>query len=240
MEGHGGGPGARSRRPGADAPGRGGGAGRGRGGGGDGAVRGGDRGSATVWTAFAACALCVVFGAVLALGQAVTARHRAGGAADLAALAAADRALWGEGDACAAAVRVAEAQGATVVGCRVREDIADVTARATSGPWSTEAASRAGPAGLPGLPGLPGLSGLPGLPGLSGQPGLPGLGGLQGLRGLQGPQGLSAGPAQRADLPGPSARAGIADLPGPSAPSRVTGKGRSPPGAVPGTRGGVR
>ncbi|WP_370531932.1 pilus assembly protein TadG-related protein, partial [Streptomyces venezuelae] len=56
----------------------------------------GDGGAATVWVAFAACALCVVFAAVLALGQAVSARHRAGGAADLAALAAADRALWGE------------------------------------------------------------------------------------------------------------------------------------------------
>lgn len=54
-----------------------------------------------MWVAFAACALCVVFAAVLALGQAVAARHRAGGAADLAALAAADRALWGEAEACA-------------------------------------------------------------------------------------------------------------------------------------------
>ncbi|MGW8602069.1 pilus assembly protein TadG-related protein, partial [Streptomyces sp. NPDC055893] len=62
-------------------------------------ARGRDRGAATVWAAFAACALCVVFGAVLALGQAVAARHRAGGAADLAALAAADRALWGEAEA---------------------------------------------------------------------------------------------------------------------------------------------
>ncbi|MFB6530698.1 pilus assembly protein TadG-related protein, partial [Streptomyces sp. NPDC056399] len=44
-----------------------------------------------------------MFGAVLALGQAVAARHRAGGAADLAALAAADRALWGEAEACGAA-----------------------------------------------------------------------------------------------------------------------------------------
>ncbi|MER7517257.1 Rv3654c family TadE-like protein [Streptomyces sp. NPDC126499] len=118
-----------------------------------------DRGAATVWTAIAACALCVVFGAVLALGQAVTARHRAGGAADLAALAAADRALWGEEDACAAATRVAAAQGATLVRCRVREDIADVTARVTLGPWTTATRSRAGPplsASLPGpSPGPP-------------------------------------------------------------------------------------
>lgn len=54
-----------------------------------------DRGSATVWTAGAIAVLCVVFGAVLAMGQAVVVRHRAAGAADLAALAAADH--WTDG-----------------------------------------------------------------------------------------------------------------------------------------------
>ncbi|WTT10035.1 flp pilus-assembly TadE/G-like family protein [Streptomyces zaomyceticus] len=113
----------------------------------------------TVWAAFAACALCVVFGAVLALGQAVAARHRAGGAADLAALAAADRALWGEAEACAAAFRVASAQGAELVGCAVRGELAEVTARVVRGPYRPEVRSRAGPpespvrsAGPPGLP----------------------------------------------------------------------------------------
>ncbi|WP_128984367.1 Rv3654c family TadE-like protein [Streptomyces roseicoloratus] len=114
-----------------------------------------DRGAATVWTAFAACALCVVFGAVLALGQAVAARHRAGAAADLAVLAAAGRALWGEQDACAAAARVASAQGATVVRCRIREDIADVTARVTHPPWNPESRARAGPPADPALPAHP-------------------------------------------------------------------------------------
>ncbi|WP_435855134.1 Rv3654c family TadE-like protein [Streptomyces venezuelae] len=107
----------------------------------------GDRGAATVWVAFAACALCVVFAAVLALGQAVAARHRAGGAADLAALAAADRALWGEAEACAAAARVAGAQGAELVGCVVRSELAEVTARVASGPYRPEVRSRAGPPG---------------------------------------------------------------------------------------------
>ncbi|BAU84295.1 membrane spanning protein [Streptomyces laurentii] len=123
-----------------------------------------DRGVATVWAAFAACALCVVFGAVLALGQAVTARHRAGAAADLAALAAADRSLWGEPDACAAALRVAEAQGATLPRCGVREDVAEVTARVAVGPWAAEVRSRAGPPvprGLPGLTGRPAPASLP-------------------------------------------------------------------------------
>ncbi|MFF8275256.1 Rv3654c family TadE-like protein [Streptomyces lateritius] len=116
----------------------------------------GDEGMATVWTAFVACALCVVFGAVLALGQAVAARHRAGGAADLAALAAADRALWGERGACEAAARVAGAQGAALVRCSVRGDVADVTAAVALGPYRPAVRARAGPAGPPeGLRGPP-------------------------------------------------------------------------------------
>ncbi|MFF4170183.1 Rv3654c family TadE-like protein [Streptomyces sp. NPDC001744] len=105
----------------------------------------GDRGAATVWAAFAACALCVVFGAVLALGQATAARHRAGGAADMAALAAADRALRGEEEACAAASRVAGAQGVELVRCAVRGELAEVTARVVRGPYRPEVRSRAGP-----------------------------------------------------------------------------------------------
>ncbi|MEV3990062.1 Rv3654c family TadE-like protein [Streptomyces sp. NPDC049837] len=108
---------------------------------------------ATVWAAMAGMVLCAVFAAVLALGQAVAARHRAGGAADLAALAAADRALWGAADACEAAGRVARAQGAEVVRCTVRGEIADVTARARFGPYAPGVRARAGPPGaLPVLP----------------------------------------------------------------------------------------
>ncbi|GHA96651.1 hypothetical protein GCM10010305_45270 [Streptomyces termitum] len=112
----------------------------------------GDRGVATVWTAVAACALCAVFGLVLVLGQVVAARHRAGGAADLAALAAADRALWGEAEACAAAGRVVVAQGAELVGCRIEGEEAEVTARVVRGRYAPEVRARAGPAPLP--PGL--------------------------------------------------------------------------------------
>ncbi|MGW0372423.1 flp pilus-assembly TadE/G-like family protein, partial [Streptomyces coeruleorubidus] len=43
-----------------------------------------DQGSATVWSVGAIAVLCVVFGIVLALGQAVVIRHRAAGGADLA------------------------------------------------------------------------------------------------------------------------------------------------------------
>ncbi|MBC3986199.1 flp pilus-assembly TadE/G-like family protein [Streptomyces sp. AC536] len=83
---------------------------------------------ATIWVAVAASALCVVFAVVLAMGAVVVARHRAGGAADLAALAAADHALEGERVACGLAERVARGQGAHVVKCAVRGEIADLVA----------------------------------------------------------------------------------------------------------------
>ncbi|MFD0021811.1 Rv3654c family TadE-like protein [Streptomyces sp. NPDC058382] len=90
--------------------------------------------------------LCTVFAVILALGQVVVARHRAGGAADLAALAAADRALEGAAVACRAAREVAGAQGAEVVRCAVQGEIADVAARVRLGPYAPEVRSRAGPA----------------------------------------------------------------------------------------------
>ncbi|WP_079171254.1 MULTISPECIES: Rv3654c family TadE-like protein [unclassified Streptomyces] len=90
--------------------------------------------------------LCFVFAAVLALGQAVAARHQAGGAADLAALAAADTVLRGPAAACAAAARVAEAQRTELVRCTVHGEVADVTARARFGPCTADVRARAGPA----------------------------------------------------------------------------------------------
>ncbi|MFJ8869056.1 Rv3654c family TadE-like protein [Streptomyces sp. NPDC102473] len=113
----------------------------------------GDEGLATVWAAVTTATLCAVFAVVLALGQAVAVRHRAGGAADLAALAAADQALRGAGTACRVAREVAEAQGAEIVRCGVRGEIADVTARARFGPYAPAVRSRAGPAEIP-LPAL--------------------------------------------------------------------------------------
>jgi secretion/DNA translocation related TadE-like protein len=105
-----------------------------------------------VWVALTAATLCAVFAVVLALGQAVAARHRAGGAADLAALAASDRALRGSAVACGSARQVAGAQGAEMVRCAVRGEIADVTVRASFGPYTPEVRSRAGPPGTVGLP----------------------------------------------------------------------------------------
>ncbi|MGW4561385.1 Rv3654c family TadE-like protein [Streptomyces sp. NPDC004561] len=111
-----------------------------------------DQGSATVWSLGAITVLCVVFGAVLALGQAVVVRHRAAGGADLAALAAADH--WAEGGAaaCARAERVAAAQGVRLVRCAIEGETSDVTAASGKGPFAAEVRARAGPAGPPAPP----------------------------------------------------------------------------------------
>ncbi|MEU5608377.1 Rv3654c family TadE-like protein [Streptomyces sparsogenes] len=106
---------------------------------------GGDRGSATVWTALTATALCAVFAAVLAAGQIMVARHRAGAAADLAALAAADHGLEGTEAACGLARRVAAAQGTRVVRCALRGAVADLRVAARAGPFAPEVRARAAP-----------------------------------------------------------------------------------------------
>ncbi|MFF4504777.1 Rv3654c family TadE-like protein [Streptomyces sp. NPDC001401] len=121
-------------------------------------ARGGDRGSATVWSVGAIAVLCVVFGAVLALGQAVVVRHRAAGGADLAALAAADHWADGTAAACTRAGRVARAQGTRLVRCVIVGEISDVTAASGRGPFATEVRARAGPAGpVPQAPPPPAL-----------------------------------------------------------------------------------
>ncbi|WP_405924472.1 Rv3654c family TadE-like protein [Streptomyces sp. NBC_00035] len=91
--------------------------------------------------------LCVVFGVVLAMGQVVLVRHRAAGAADLAALAAADHWVDGATAACAEADRVARAQHARLVRCAIGGEISDVTAASGREPFAAEVRSRAGPAG---------------------------------------------------------------------------------------------
>ncbi|MFD5336649.1 Rv3654c family TadE-like protein [Streptomyces hawaiiensis] len=123
---------------------------------------GSDRGSASVWSVGAIAVLCVVFGVVLALGQAVVIRHRAAGGADLAALAAADH--WADGGtaACARAGRVARAQGVRLVRCQVAGEISDVTAASGRGPFTAEVRARAGPATAP--PDLTAAARAPGPP----------------------------------------------------------------------------
>lgn len=110
-----------------------------------------DRGSVTVWVACVIGALCAVFGVLLAQGEAVLVRHRAAGAADLAALAAADHWMEGGEAACTTAGRIAEAQGSRIVRCAVAGDVSDVTAASVSGPFTVEVRARAGPA-EPGAP----------------------------------------------------------------------------------------
>ncbi|WUG37040.1 flp pilus-assembly TadE/G-like family protein [Streptomyces sp. NBC_00459] len=94
--------------------------------------------------------LCVVFGVVLAIGQAAVVRHRAAAGADLAALAAADH--WPEGDsaACARADRVAAAQGTRLVRCAMVGETSDLTVMSGQGLFEAEVRSRAGPPGPPG------------------------------------------------------------------------------------------
>ncbi|WP_373315851.1 Rv3654c family TadE-like protein [Streptomyces canarius] len=136
--------------------------------------------------------LCVVFGAVLALGQAVVVRHRAAGGADLAALAAADH--WAEGGtaACARAERLAAAQGVRLVRCAIVGDTSEVTVAAGRGPFTAEVRARAGPAAAvpPGVTDGSAVSGAAG-GSVVGPPGTTGgsLGGPPGV-----PDGLPAVP----------------------------------------------
>ena len=120
-------------------------------------MRGGDRGSATVWSLGLMALLVAVFTALMLMSQAVIARHRAGGAADLAALAAADHALDGERTACALAARVAAAQGALLRNCAVTGEISDVVAEV----GGARVRSRAGPASAVGDPAVPPASAVP-------------------------------------------------------------------------------
>nr|WP_279385429.1 Rv3654c family TadE-like protein [Klenkia marina] len=87
-------------------------------GGGDGGGDG-ERGSATVWTVALAGLLALLGAASVLVGAAVVARHRAGAAADLAALAVAVRAVRGDPGACATGTAIAVANGAELVGCTV-------------------------------------------------------------------------------------------------------------------------
>ncbi|MFE7529717.1 Rv3654c family TadE-like protein, partial [Kitasatospora sp. NPDC057542] len=81
--------------------------------------RGPDAGSATVWLLALAMLGTAVFAATIAVGSVVAARHRAESAADLAALAAADRLLLDPDGGCARAAGIVAAQGAGLVSCAV-------------------------------------------------------------------------------------------------------------------------
>lgn len=129
---------------------------------------GADAGSATVWLVALAMLGTAVFAGTLAVGAVVTARHRAEAAADLAALAAADRLLVDEDGGCALAAGIAGAQGAALVSCAVDrladavEVVAEVPVRGlplrlTAGP--ARARARAGPLRAPVTAAEEGLGG---------------------------------------------------------------------------------
>jgi secretion/DNA translocation related TadE-like protein len=118
----------------------------------------GERGSATVWTVALAAVLATVGAAVVLVGAAVVARHRATTAADLAALAAAGRAVVGDPAACVVAAEVAAANSANLDSCEVSAaavvelrvhvpvrlgplGVVDARARARAGPAPPDAGS---------------------------------------------------------------------------------------------------
>lgn len=95
--------------------------------------------------------LLAVTSAVVVIGSAVAARHRAQAAADLAALAGAGRLASGPETACQWSGSVATAMGVRVVGCRVDGLDVVVTAEAAVrlgrlGVGTARATARAGPA----------------------------------------------------------------------------------------------
>lgn len=110
-----------------------------------------DSGVATVWAAGAVTVLVVMLVFGLHLAAAISGRHRAEAAADLAALAAASHALDGEQVACAYATRVVDGMAARLVSCRV--DGWDALVRTAVSPAMTppgiseaQGRARAGPA----------------------------------------------------------------------------------------------
>ncbi len=98
----------------------------------------GDEGAGTVLALGLVALLAVLVLAVAGVGTAVVARHRAAAAADLAALAGADRTAGrAPGAPCPAAAVVARRNGAALVSCVVAGD-GSVSVRATCGlpgPW---------------------------------------------------------------------------------------------------------
>ncbi|WP_241002702.1 Rv3654c family TadE-like protein [Streptomyces sp. CB01881] len=143
------------------------------------AGRGADAGSATVWLVAFAVLGCAAFTAVLSVGAVIGARHRAESAADLAALAAADRLLLDVDGGCGRAAGIATAQAATVVSCTVdreadavevvaevrvgglpvRLPVGPARARSRAGPVRATAATTPAPAGADAEAGLTGTAG---------------------------------------------------------------------------------
>ena len=105
-----------------------------------------DRGSGGVLALAVVGASVIVAVAVLGLGSALVVRQRVIGAADAAALAAADGASGAlAADPCTAAARAAIANRASLVGCRIDGLVATVEVSARFGVTPFRARSTAGP-----------------------------------------------------------------------------------------------
>ncbi|QUG99728.1 flp pilus-assembly TadE/G-like family protein [Saccharopolyspora erythraea] len=111
----------------------------------------GDGGAATVFSALLSIALVAVLALALQLASGVVARHRAEGAADLAALAAAAHVVQGPEFACGRADWVARGMAIAIASCRLEGANARIEVRADSpvlGNFTAiTARARAGPAG---------------------------------------------------------------------------------------------
>lgn len=104
-----------------------------------------DRGSASLCVLFVGMIISL-FGAMAALvGSAMVARHQAGVAADLGALAGAARIVEGESAACGRAARFVGANGGSLAACAVDGVDLVVTARVAWRGRSATATARAGP-----------------------------------------------------------------------------------------------
>lgn len=119
------------------------------------AAREPDRGAAAVLV-LACASVLVLFGmAASAVAAVAVARQRAASVADLAALAAAERTLEGEQEACRRAAVVAARSGAGVASCRLWGDVAEVVVRVRppgrlGGLGTAIGRARAGPVAAPG------------------------------------------------------------------------------------------
>lgn len=114
------------------------------------ARRCGERGAGTVLVLAIMLVVMVAVQAVAVLAAGQTARHRAAAAADLAALAAAQRLASGAVDPCADAGRIARANGAALRDCVVDGLEVEVQVRVETTsvlPWlpAQERRARAGP-----------------------------------------------------------------------------------------------
>lgn len=113
----------------------------------------GDRGSASVYLIALMVLLCGLGLGFLSVARAVHARHVAGTAADLAALAGAGHAWYGERAACATAGRVSRTHRAHLAACALRGEVVEVLVEfGSAGLGGAGAAARvrarAGPADL--------------------------------------------------------------------------------------------